>query len=249
MSGQLCLNLGFCENGRLLDGRYSPQYNRNIMSSALQLEKAIKLNQEGEAAYAAWKLDQAIDHFTKAVKSDPANPEYHLNLVKAYARNGDYDEVMSRLGNYLHVEPETSIAERYEWLFSTALDSVEEVLIETMDKMEFPVPQIGKGLHMWFEFRICYGRRPFRTTKPEIWAAAVTYAIVKVNFLDIKKHELATIYGVTPRALTEKYTILLDILDVMPADYRYFVGENNPLDKLIEAAQLLDSLEQQFKEE
>lgn len=219
------------------------------MSRALQVEKGIKHNQEGEAAYAAWKLGQAIDSFSKAVKADPGNPEYHLNLVKAYARNGDYDEVMSRLGDYLHVEPETSIAERYEWLFSTALDDVEAVLIETMNKMEFPVPQIGKGLHMWFEFRICYGRRPFRAPKPALWAAAVTYAVVKVNFIDIKKHELATIYQITPRALTEKYTVLLDVLDIMPADYRYFVGENNPLDKLIEAAQLLDSLEQKFIEE
>jgi hypothetical protein len=34
----------------------------------------------------------------------------------------------------------------------------------------------------------------------------------------------------------------------MPADYRYFTGEDNPLDKLVEAAQMLDELEMRFRE-
>ena len=219
------------------------------MGTTIQKELAIKQNQEGQAAYAAWNLEQAIILFTDATKHDPTNPEYRLNLVKSYARNGNYDEVMRSLGEYLHVETETAVSERYQSLFSTSLDDVEKVMIETTRMMEFPVAQISKGLQMWFEFRLTYGRRPFRINKPEIWAAALTYAIVKVNFINIKKHELATIYQISPRALTEKYNALLDLLDIMPADYRYFTGEKNPLDKLIEAAQLLDSLEKQFRED
>lgn len=239
----------FEKRKRPFDAPAPRRYNPLIMSGETAKEKGIQFNQEGEAAYTGWKLDVAIERFSKAVKASPKNPEYRLNLVKAYARNSQFDEVMEQLGHYLHVETEQGIAERYEWLFSKALDDVEALLIETMKKMEFPVPLIGKGLHLWLEFKLCYGRRPFRTPKPELWAAAVTYAIVKVNFIDVKKHELATIYQITPRALTEKYNTVLDILDIMPADYRYFAGENNPLDKLIEAAQLLDSLEQQFKQD
>jgi len=33
----------------------------------------------------------------------------------------------------------------------------------------------------------------------------------------------------------------------MAADYRYFTGEKNPLDKLVEAAQLLEDLDKKFK--
>ena len=219
------------------------------MSDTIQKEQGIQKNQEGQAAFSGWNLDKAITLFSEAIKDDPSNPEYHLNLVKAYARNGNYDEVMTALGEYLHVETETAVSERYQELFSSSLDDVEQILIDTMKNLEFPLPQIGKGLQMWLEFRITYGRRPFRILKPEIWSAALTYAIVKVNFIDIKKHELATVYKVSTRALTEKYNALLDLLDIMPADYRYHTGENNPLDKLIEAAQLLDTLEQQFKED
>jgi hypothetical protein len=34
----------------------------------------------------------------------------------------------------------------------------------------------------------------------------------------------------------------------MPCDYRYFVGSQNPLDKLVEAAELLEQLERRFHE-
>jgi hypothetical protein len=33
----------------------------------------------------------------------------------------------------------------------------------------------------------------------------------------------------------------------MPADYRYFAGENNPVDKLVEAARMLEDLDNKFQ--
>ncbi|MEM7335346.1 MAG: tetratricopeptide repeat protein [Chloroflexota bacterium] len=219
------------------------------MSKTEERKKSgIKFNHAGLAAFSAWDLEGAIKSFKKAVKNDPNNPDYHLNLVKAYARNGSYDEVMTSLGHYLRVETESDIAERYEMLFSTGLDPVESLLIESMQAMEFPMQQVGKAIQLWLEYRISYGRRPLRTPKPGIWAAALTYSIVKVNSIEIKKSELAKIYQVSVKSLTEKYNDLVTLLDIMPADYRYFTGETNPLDKLIEAAQLLDDLDKQFKD-
>ena len=34
----------------------------------------------------------------------------------------------------------------------------------------------------------------------------------------------------------------------MPCDYRYFTGKDNPLDKLVEAAELLRQLEEKFRQ-
>ncbi len=211
-------------------------------------KNGIKFNQAGLAAFSAWNMSEAVTAFQKAVKNDPKNPDYHLNLVKAHARNGNYDEVMDCLGHYLQVETESEIADRYELLFSTGLDEVESLLIESMQAMEFPMQQVGKAIQMWLEYRISYGRRPLRIPKPAIWAAALTYAIVKVNSIDIKKEELAKIYKISARSLTEKYNDLVTLLDILPADYRYFTGETNPLDKLLEAAQLLEDLDKQFKD-
>jgi len=36
-------------------------------------------------------------------------------------------------------------------------------------------------------------------------------------------------------------------LDIMPCDYRYFRGDENPLDKLVEAAVMMEELEERFR--
>ena len=112
-----------------------------------------------------------------------------------------------------------------------------------------PVAQIGKGIQMWLEYRITVGRRPLRTPKPELWAAAIAYAVSKVNFVNLKRAEIAAVFEVNPKSLKTKYDELVRTLDLMPADYRYFTGEENPLDKLVEAAQLLEELDRQFQDE
>ncbi|MEZ4594340.1 MAG: tetratricopeptide repeat protein [Chloroflexota bacterium] len=212
-------------------------------------KQAVELNQSGLAFYDSWQIDKAVDSFTAAVAADPDNPEYHLNLTRAYTRGGDYDQAMAALGGYLQTETEGDVAARYEKLFSTGLDEVESDLIEGMKQLKLELPQIGKAIQMWLEYRIAIGRRPLRTPKPSLWAGALTYAIVKVNFLEITRAQIAAVFGLNERSLKEKYQEIIETLDLMPADYRYFTGEENPLDKLVEAAQLLEQLDQHFQED
>ncbi len=206
-------------------------------------------NKEGLAHFANWNLDQAIAAFNQATAHDPDNPEYHLNLARACARSGDYQQTMSALGNYLRTETDEKVAERFERMFSSALDEVETILIETMRQHNMNVPFIGKAIQMWLEYRITVGRTQLRIPKPELWAAALTHAVGKVNFWERKLAEVAEMYGVNDRSLREKYQELVATLDIMPADYRYFVGEKNPLDKLVEAAKVLEELDRRFQEE
>jgi tetratricopeptide (TPR) repeat protein len=213
------------------------------------LARAKNYNNEGLSHFESWELEKAIFAFTDAISTDPENPDYRLNLVRAFARNGDYDQAMKALGEYLQTEPEQEIAERFERLFSSALDDVETIMIEKMKSLNMTMQQIGKGIQMWLEYRITIGRRPFRIKKPELWAGALIYAICKTNFIDVKREKVIDLLQVKPKTFAQKYDELVDTLDVMPADYRYFVGENNPLDKLVEAAQLLDELEKKFRAE
>jgi tetratricopeptide (TPR) repeat protein len=206
-------------------------------------------NNVGMKNYAAWEIDAAIDSFRAAIEVEPDNPEYHLNLARAFARSGDYPEAMRSLGDYLHYEKDENVAGRYERLFSSALDGVEERLIDGMHSFEMPMQQVGKGIQMWLEYRITAGRRPLRIPKPELWAAAVHYAMCKINFVEVDREKLAAEYGVTERSLREKYNDLRKTLDLMPADYRYFTGDENPLDKLVEAAQLLSEIYREFQED
>ena len=212
-------------------------------------DRASESNKNGEAQYEAWEIEKAIESFDKAIKDDPKNPEYRLNLTRAFTRSGDYDKAMEALGGYLQVETDPELTARFEKLFSSGLDDVEQNLIEGMKKLGLPIQQIGKAIQMWLEYRITIGRKPLRIPKPELWAAGLAYAIIKINFVEMTRAEVSAVFNVSPRALKEKYDELVDRLDLMPSDYRYFTGEENPLDKLVEAAELLEGLERKFRED
>ena len=211
-------------------------------------KQAEKFNKEGLAHYKAWQLEDAIASFEKAVEKDDSVAEYPLNLARACARAGRYDQVMEALGSYLHLESESAASTRYERIFSSAPDDVETLLVGTMSTMKLPMQQIGKALQMWLEYRIAIGEQPLRVPKPELWAGGITYAILKVNFDEDHAPRVAEAYDISTRAIRDKYHELVEALDLMPADYRYFTGDKNPLDKLVEAAQLLETMDEKFKE-
>lgn len=222
------------------------EHDRKISEGARR--EAANNNEAGLQHYGQWEMDEAIEAFSEATAADPDNPEYHLNLARAYARSGDYHEAMRSLGEYLRTETDENVAARYERLFSSALDGVEEALIETMQTLELPVQQIGKGIQMWLEYRITLGRKPLRIQRPKLWAAGLTYAVTKINLVELSREQIAQAYDVSESGLREKYRELVATLDLMPADYRYFTGDENPLDKLVEAAQLLEQIYGRFHE-
>jgi hypothetical protein len=129
------------------------------------------------------------------------------------------------------------------------MDPVEDHLTEKMTTADLPIDMIGAAIHMWLEFRIILGEEPLNIPKPEAWAAALDYTVRKVNLHDQPMEELAEHYGVSVDTVRKHHGTLVERLDIMPCDYRYFTGKQNPLDKLVEAAELLEELEKRFKRE
>jgi tetratricopeptide (TPR) repeat protein len=207
--------------------------HRSRPSTAEALRYAASQNEDGLHYYAGWELDKAVAAFTKAAQAAPDNPEYLLNLTRSYARNNNYEAAMRWLGDYLRVETDNDLVSRYEQLFNSALDPVESSLIAHTQELDWSIPYTAKGLQMWLEYRIALGRQPLPRHRPDLWAAALTYAVGKVNFLATTSAEIIRRYGVSGRSLKDRYAELLRVLDLMPADYRYYVGEENPLDKLV----------------
>ena len=206
------------------------------------------LSKEGLDAYAAWDIEQAVEKFRAAIQVKPNVADHHLNLARSLARGGDFDQALRALAEFLRIEPDTPIAGRFEQLFGSGLDGVEALLTAKMSKSGVPIEQIGAAIQMWLEYRVAIGRKQLSVRKPETWAAALDYTIQKVNLSPTTQKKVAKSYGVSERTLREKFNDLVGELDVMPCDYRYFVGDKNPLDKLVEAAELLEHLETTFRE-
>lgn len=218
------------------------------MTANKNKDRAAKLNASGLDHFNEWNIEQALADLQEAVKLAPEVGEYHLNLARAYARANEFDQAMVSLGQFLANDPKHVAAERFERLFSSALDEVETLLTEKMTGLGLSIQEVGKAIQMWLEYRITIGERPLRIPKPELWAAALSYAIIKVNFVETERTTVADTFDVSERSLRDKYNELVETLDLMPADYRYFTGEENPLDKLVEAAQLLEDMDEKFKE-
>jgi tetratricopeptide (TPR) repeat protein len=216
--------------------------------SATIRRKAKDLNERGLQHYNRWEVDDALKCFEQAVKLSPDESEYHINLARAQARFGDYDQALKALGEFIRTEPDRRLVERFEMLFANVMDEVETLLTDKMMKMEVPIEEIGAAIQMWLEFRIAVGRRPLSIRRPETWAGAIDYTVRKVNFREATQKELAALYNTTEASIRSHHLDLIETLDIMPCDYRYFRGKENPLDKLVEAAAMLEELEERFRE-
>jgi tetratricopeptide (TPR) repeat protein len=222
--------------------------SKQLQVSKIAREKAAQLCQEGLDYYAHWDIERAIEVFKSAIALNSLEADYCLYLAQSYVRLGNYEMMRKALGRFLQLNREPELTERFERLFGSSMDEVETYLTQTMTQHDVPLEVIGAAIQMWLEFRVASGRQPIPMDDQtaRAWAAGLDYTIRKVNVHEAGPDELAAWYGITPQAVREKYSILIEGLDVMPCDYRYFRGLDNPLDKLIEAADMLEELEERF---
>jgi tetratricopeptide (TPR) repeat protein len=203
---------------------------------------------QGLENYQAWNLPEAIADLEAAARLMPNDPDYRLNHAKALARSGDYDRALKALAEFIRVEKDPQLVERYERLFANAMDEVESLLTRRMAAAGLPVEEIGKAIQMWLEYRITIGRQPLVIRRPETWAAALDFTVRRVNLRPISARQVAGHYKISPQTLRARHQVIVQKLDIMPCDYRYFVAEDNPLDKLVEAAELWRQLEAKFQQ-
>jgi tetratricopeptide (TPR) repeat protein len=217
------------------------------MAPTSDKRRAAQLNEEGLLRYRRWEVEEAVRTFRQAAEMQPQQPDYHLNLARALARFGDYEGTLRALGEFLRTESDPVLTERFERLFGNAMDEVETLLTGVMTQHDLPLDVIGAAIQMWMEYRIALGRRPLDTSGAAPWAAALDLTVRKVNFRDAPLREIVEWYGAQSSTVRKYHLDLVKTLDVMPCDYRYFRGAQNPLDKLVEAAAMLEELEERFR--
>lgn len=218
------------------------------LTGSANRRQAKEHQKEGLQAYQEWDIDRAVKCFETASRLDPREPNHLLDLARALARSGDFDKALKALAGFMRLEPDSPLADRFEQLFASGMDRVETMLTEKMSSSGAPIDIIGVAIQMWLEYRIALGSNSLVIRKPESWAAALDYTVRKVNLWPGKRQDIAAVYNISENAVRERHGDLVQTLDVMPCDYRYFTGKNNPLDKLVEAAELLEQLEEQFQE-
>jgi tetratricopeptide (TPR) repeat protein len=216
--------------------------------SAEDQRRAVELNTRGLKHFKTWDIAEAIADFEAAAHLAPNHADYWLNHARALARSGDYDRALKSLAEFIRIDKDPDLVERYERFFANAMDDVETLLTQKMTAAELPMEEIGAAIQMWLEYRITIGRQPLVIRKPEAWAAALDFTVRRVNLKILPAKDVAAHYGISEQTLREHHHRLIKALDIMPCDYRYFAGKDNPLDKLVEAAEMLAQLEDKFKQ-
>lgn len=209
--------------------------------------RAQSLNRTGLEHYERWDLESAITLFQEAARLDDSEAEYHLNMARTQVRMGDYELMLQALADYIRTEQDKALISRFETLFSNALDEVEALLTTIMPREGIPLEVAGAAIQMWVEYRVTIGKEHLDLNQPEEWAAALDYTVRKVNVEEAPVEDIAKWYKTNETAIRHGHNELVKTLDIMPCDYRYFRGEDNPLDRLVEAAMMLEELEARFR--
>ncbi len=219
-------------------------------SQEKEAQEAREYNERGLQQYERWEMNEAINSFKRAIELSPQNPDYSLNIARALTRLGKYEEALRALAEFIYYESNEELVERFKQMFSNRMDEVERLLTHHMAEKGMPIEEIGAAVQMWFEFRIATGRKSIDAEGENSsgWAAAIDYTVRKVNFHKAILTELAELYEIEEMEIRERYEELVETLDIMPCDYRYFRRPKNPLDKLVEAAAMLEELEEKFRE-
>ena len=216
--------------------------------SAADRARVERLKKNGLKQYRRWEIEAAVKSFDQALRLTPDDPDIHLHKARVLARSGDFEHALRALGAFIRYEnKDTALVERFEALFASTLDGVEKLVTSKMTKAGMSLEHVGAAIQMWLEFRIALGRQHLTVRKPEVWAAALDYTVRKVNFQELTQRQTVAMYGISENSLRARFNDLVETLDIMPCDYLYFRGKENPLDKLVEAATLLEKLEERFQ--
>lgn len=172
--------------------------------------------------------DEAEDAVGEALRHAPENAD-HLALREWIRSQRDQDTQASSSAEHRPCyrpsrSPQGAIQQRDCRAVGSAMDPPAEAVLQVlragMDEAGFSDDQMARARAMWFDFR--EANRGLRVVKPEVFAAAVEYALCKVQCLEgITKASVARRYGVATASISSRYLEIRRALSLEPGDPRY----------------------------
>lgn len=192
----------------------------------------------------------ALDHLRVAHRIEPDEDEIAASLAHCLARLGQLVEARRMAEQALARSPKNREHRALlEWINDGAPSNAtpaSRVNRKTTGRFNVPQPKteptdavlaliensllgagessqrLARARALWSDF--C-GRRAVRSTKPAVYAAAVEYALAKLEgSADVTQARLARRYGVAARSIGARYDEIRSVLGLEPGDPRYVGG-------------------------
>jgi tetratricopeptide (TPR) repeat protein len=191
----------------------------------------------------------AVDHLKTAHRMEPLEHEITASLAHCLARIGQVEEALRLAEESIAAAPDNaSHRDLLAWIESGPTegstphgsmlgkkrppesggalgdeatgDEVVLALERGMREAGFSAGQVERALALWTDF---HDGRSIRVVKPEVYAAAIEYAIALVNDMHglVTKASVARRYGVARQSLSTRFDQIRDALALEPGDPRY----------------------------
>jgi tetratricopeptide (TPR) repeat protein len=158
----------------------------------------------------------------EAVRSDPRNRDHRALLAwieDGAPQNGDPPPARPRSRGRRSSSRPRSGAAAAEPMPRSPDVAVVRVLERNMRAAGFSAKQVERAQALWEDFRAAF---EVRITKPEIYAAAVEYAIAHVDEMaGITQADVARRYGVDKKTVARRYAEIRDGLELRRRDPRF----------------------------
>ena len=175
---------------------------RHPWRAALHLRHVIRAMPDDDVPH----VDEALELAQRAEEQAPDNAD-HARLVK-WIERGAPDEIDTGRG------PREGLPEE-----GPKTRAVRETFEREMRAAGFSAQQVERAKDLWRDFR---NRREVRVGKPEVFAAAVEYAIALIHSRrGATQAKIARRYGIAATSLSSRYGEIRDTLALRPGDPRY----------------------------
>jgi tetratricopeptide (TPR) repeat protein len=145
--------------------------------------------------------------------------------VRQASRNADHRALLRWIEEGAPTEKPTTSGRRRDAdrsdhkMIADVTMSVRRAFETRMREAGFSARQVARARALWADF---HETRRLRGKKPEVYAAAVEYAMAYIHGRrDATQAEVARRYGITPGSLSTRYVEIRDTLALRPNDPRY----------------------------
>jgi len=98
-------------------------------------------------------------------------------------------------------------------------NEVKKIVREDLRKEGYSREVIENGESLWDDYASSFG---IKGRDPKVWAAAIEYAIARLEFKDgVTQAKIAAKYGISKASIGNKYKALCDDLELCAFDERY----------------------------
>jgi Flp pilus assembly protein TadD, contains TPR repeats len=226
-----------------------------------ELERAVALNPReseyqrilGWAKIISGDHEDGIKHVKKAVRLNRKNVYAYADLASYYLRANQFDRARKALSQGISAVPDSpfllrakAVVERTRRDYRRIKEEEKKTKLRIVKVKDPEFHKVRKSLLMgmslsryskaqktsaekiWYDF---YRLRKLRVKRPEVWAAALEYTIIRLDLIEGRTQRgVARKYSVSESVLSSRFNDICRTLNIKVLDRRYTTGEDSLLD-------------------